>query len=154
MTLEQGLADFLAHLGIEKNASPQTVKSYREDLSQALQFVRDLTQQQALAPEQWTTRHLRAFVAWLHGQKYAKSTVARRLAAVRAFGKFLCRQGTLESACANSVTSWPRSTRPRTSMSMMRSIPPYSLGGTGSIGSAVTAILTTCPPTAAIPDGA
>ena len=97
MTLEHGLADFLAHLGIEKNASPNTVKSYREDLSQALQFLRDLTKEQALPAERWNVRHLRAFVAWLHGQKYGKSTIARRLAAVRAFGKFLCRQGTLES---------------------------------------------------------
>lgn len=97
MTLELALADFLTHLGLEKNASPQTVKSYREDLSQALQFLRDLTKQQALPPDDWNTRNLRAFVSWLHGQKYAKSTVARRLAAVRTFGKFLCRQGTLET---------------------------------------------------------
>jgi integrase/recombinase XerC len=97
LTLEQALADFLTHLGLEKNASPQTVKSYREDLSQALQFIRDLTKQQSLPAEEWNTRHLRAFVSWLHGQKYAKSTVARRLAAVRTFGKFLCRQGTLET---------------------------------------------------------
>ena len=97
MTLEQALADFLAHLGLEKNASPQTVKSYREDLSQALQFLRDLTKQQSLPTEEWNTRHLRAFVSWLHGQQYAKSTVARRLAAVRTFGKYLCRQGALET---------------------------------------------------------
>jgi len=40
VTLEQGLADFLTHLGVEKNSSLQTVKSYREDLSQALNFLR------------------------------------------------------------------------------------------------------------------
>jgi len=38
---------------------------------------------------------LRAFVSWLHEQGYAKSTVARRLAAVRSFGKYLCRQSVL-----------------------------------------------------------
>jgi integrase/recombinase XerC len=103
LTLEQALADFLAHLGLEKNASPQTVKSYREDLSQALQFLRDLTNQQSVAPDEWNTRQLRAFVAWLHGQKYAKSTVARRLAAVRTFGKFLCRQGILNTNPAVGV---------------------------------------------------
>jgi integrase/recombinase XerC len=42
-------------------------------------------------------------VAWLHGQKYAKSTVARRLAAVRTFGKFMCRQGFLESNPATGL---------------------------------------------------
>ena len=95
MTLEQGLAEFLTHLGLEKNASEKTVKSYREDLTQALAFARDRLKKSHVDPTDWTTRLLRAFVAWLHEQGYAKSTVARRLAAVRSFGKFLCRQGVL-----------------------------------------------------------
>ena len=37
-------------------------------------------------PADWTTRLLRSFVAWLHEEGYAKSTVARRLAALRSFG--------------------------------------------------------------------
>jgi len=95
LTLEQGLADFLTHLGLEKNASDKTVKSYREDLTQALSFARDHLKKKQVAPADWTTRLLRAFVAWLHEQEYAKTTVARRLAAVRSFGKYLCRQGVL-----------------------------------------------------------
>jgi integrase/recombinase XerC len=97
LTLEQGLADFLAHLGLEKNASPQTVKSYREDLTQALAYVRDQTRKNFVETRDWNTRTLRGFVAWLHGQGYSKSTIARRLAAVRSFGKFLCRQGVLRT---------------------------------------------------------
>ncbi len=103
MTLEQGLADFLTHLGLEKNASVQTVKSYREDLSQALGFVRDHLKKGNVEPRDWSTRTLRAFVAWLHEQGYAKSTVARRLAAVRSFGKFLCREGVLTSNPAEAL---------------------------------------------------
>lgn len=103
MTLEQGLADFLTHLGLEKNASAQTVKSYREDLSQALGFVRDQLKKGSVEPRDWNTRTLRAFVAWLHEQGYAKSTVARRLAAVRSFGKFLCREGTLAANPADAL---------------------------------------------------
>ncbi|MBX9626654.1 MAG: tyrosine recombinase XerC [Gemmataceae bacterium] len=95
MTLEQGLAEFLTHLGLEKNASDKTVKSYREDLTQALAFARDRVGKGNVAPADWTTRLLRAFLAWLHEQGYAKATVARRLAAVRSFGKFLCREGVL-----------------------------------------------------------
>ena len=103
MTLEQGLAEFLTHLGLEKNASDKTVKSYREDLTQVLAFARDRLQKGHIAPDDWTTRLLRAFVAWLHEQGYAKSTVARRLAAVRSFGKFLCRQGILGSNPAQGL---------------------------------------------------
>jgi integrase/recombinase XerC len=93
VTLERALADFLLHLSLEKNASAQTVKSYREDLSQAMEFLRLQNKTSHSELKDWNTRSLRAFVAWLHEQGYAKTTVARRLAAVRTFGKFLCRQG-------------------------------------------------------------
>lgn len=103
MTLEQGLAEFLTHLGLEKNASDKTVKSYREDLTQALAFARERIKKSHVDPADWNTRLLRAFVAWLHEKGYAKATVARRLAAVRSFGKFLCRQGTLKENPAKGL---------------------------------------------------
>ncbi|QJW93821.1 tyrosine recombinase XerC [Frigoriglobus tundricola] len=101
--MEQGLAEFLTHLGLEKNASEKTVKSYREDLTQALVFARDRLKKSHVDPADWTTRLLRAFVAWLHEQKYAKTTIARRLAAVRSFGKFLCRGGVLAANPAQGL---------------------------------------------------
>jgi integrase/recombinase XerC len=103
LTLEQGLAEFLTHLGLEKNASDKTVKSYREDLTQALAFARDRNKKKHVDPADWNTRLLRAFVAWLHEKKYAKTTIARRLAAVRSFGKFLCRAGVLEQNPAQGL---------------------------------------------------
>lgn len=87
------LADFLRHLGLEKNASAHTVKSYREDLAQALQYFQSrdgLTDARRL-----TVRSIRGYLAWLHEQGYARTTVARRLAALRSFLRFLCRQGVL-----------------------------------------------------------
>lgn len=95
MTLEAALADFLTHLALERNASDKTVKSYREDLTQALEFARERIAKGNIAPADWTTRLLRAFVAWLHEQQYAKATINRRLAAVRTFGKYLCREGVI-----------------------------------------------------------
>ena len=105
MTLERGFAEFLTHLGIEKNSSIQTVKSYREDITQALEFLRTSAKKDSLDARDWNTRALRAFLAWLHEQGYAKSTIARRLAAVRTFGKFLCRQGTLATNPAEALRS-------------------------------------------------
>src|SRR5690242_7379935 len=95
--MEQALAEFLRHLAVEKNASANTVKSYREDMTQALDFFRGRNGGQLPAPERLSTRLLRAYPAWLGEQGYARSTVARRLAAVRSWCRFLCRQGVLES---------------------------------------------------------
>src|SRR6266478_198087 len=95
--MEEALAEFLRHLALEKNASAYTVKSYREDLIQAIEFFRTKLPGQEPTPAQLTTRLLRAHLAWLHDQGYAKTTIARRVAAVRSWCRFLCRQGQLKS---------------------------------------------------------
>jgi len=101
--MEQALADFLRHLGLEKNASEFTVKSYREDLTQAIAFFRDRLGANFVAPKLVTTRLVRAYVAWLSEQGYAKTTTARRLAALRSLFRFLCRQGTLTANPADGL---------------------------------------------------
>jgi integrase/recombinase XerC len=99
----EALTEFLRHLALEKNASAHTVKSYREDLTQALEFFRGRLGSEAPRPAQLTTRLLRAYLAWLHEKQYARSTVARRLAAVRSWCRFLCRQGILTSNPAQGL---------------------------------------------------
>lgn len=101
--MEETLAEFLRHLGLEKNSSAHTIKSYREDLTQALDFFRTRCGGQAPRPEQVNTRLLRAHLAWLNEQGYAKATIARRLAAVRSWCRFLCRQGILKVNPAASL---------------------------------------------------
>jgi len=93
--MQQALAEFLRHLSLEKNSSEYTVKSYREDLVQAVEFFGTKLGTAAPRPEQMTTRLLRAHLAFLHEQGYSRATIARRLAAVRSWCRFLCRQGTL-----------------------------------------------------------
>src|SRR5262245_35198326 len=100
--MDQALADYLRHLGLEKNASAHTVKSYREDLTQAVGFFREKAGP-AVRPDQITTRLLRAFLAWLHDQGYARATISRRIAAVRSWCRFLCRQGTLQKNPADGL---------------------------------------------------
>ncbi len=99
--MEAALADFLRFLALEKNASALTVKSYREDLTQALAFFK--ATYQAKEPAQLSSRHMRALTAWLHEQGYAKTTIARRIAAVRSWFRFLCRQGTLSANPADGL---------------------------------------------------
>lgn len=99
--MEEALAEFWRHLALEKNASACTVKSYREDLSQATAFFKERFQTQT--PAQLSARQLRAYAAWLHEQGYAKSTIARRIAALRSWFRFLCRRGALEANPADGL---------------------------------------------------
>src|SRR5262245_18734690 len=97
------LTEFLRHLAIEKRASPLTVKSYREDLTQAVEPFSRQSGGTKLTPERLTTRLIRAYVAWLSTQGYARTTVARRLAAVRSWCRFLCVRGVLERNPADGL---------------------------------------------------
>ncbi len=101
--MEAALAEYLRHLADEKNASEHTVKSYREDLTQALEFLRGKFGGQSPEPRQLTGRVLRAYLAWLHEQGYAKTTVARRVASLRSLCRFMCRQGSLTSNPADGL---------------------------------------------------
>jgi integrase/recombinase XerC len=99
--MEEALAEYLRHLALEKNASAHTVKSYREDLTQALGF---FTERLGKAtPGRLTARLMRAYLAWLSEQGYAKTTIARRIAAVRSWCRFLCRHGTLTANPAEGL---------------------------------------------------
>lgn len=94
--MNKALAGFLRHLNLEKNSSEFTVKSYREDLSQAINFLRGHTGNQALTPAQVSSRHVRAFIAWLNEQGYSRATINRRMAALRSLYRYLRREETVE----------------------------------------------------------
>jgi len=94
--MDESLAEFFRFLALEKNASAHTVKSYREDLAQAVDFFRSQGLTGTAMAGQITTRHLRAYTGWLHDQGYAKATIARRQAAVRSWFRFLRRQGLVD----------------------------------------------------------
>jgi integrase/recombinase XerC len=101
--MEEALAGFLRHLALERNASAHTVKSYREDLTQALEFFRAKLGNQHSSVTDIGPRLVRAYTAWLHERGYAKSTIARRISAVRSWFRHACRQGDLRVNPALSV---------------------------------------------------
>lgn len=100
--MQQALSDFLRHLGLEKNASVLTVKSYREDLTQAVGFFHDKLGADAEIAR-IGSRHIRAYIAWMSEQGYAKTTIARRLAAIRSWFRFLCRNGVVSANPCDGV---------------------------------------------------
>ena len=91
---------FLRHLATEKNASPHTLRSYRGDL---VDFQRYLDSAGGGAPAAADTRAVRGYLASLHGRGLDAASVARRLAALRSFYRFLVRRGALERNPAREV---------------------------------------------------
>ena len=90
--MDSAVKQFLIYLRSVRNASPHTIRSYDNDLGQFLTF---LTPPGAAMPPPQDITHLmiREFVAHLHDLKLEKSSIARKLAAIRSFFKFAVREG-------------------------------------------------------------
>jgi integrase/recombinase XerC len=103
------VAAFLRYLDRERNASPHTVRAYAADLGQ---FQAHVTEEIGRAPRLQDVDHLviRAFLARLHRQGVKKVSAARKLATLRTFFRYLCREGILERNPARALLS-PRTER-------------------------------------------
>jgi integrase/recombinase XerC len=86
------LEDFLRYLKVERQMSPHTLRNYRLDLSQFLEFW--ARHRQGLTLAAVTYQDLRVFLAAALKQN-RKTTVARKLSALRTFFKYLQRRGVL-----------------------------------------------------------
>jgi integrase/recombinase XerD len=88
---DPALADFLEHLEFERTLSPHTVSAYRRDLEPFVGFLAALGREPATCRE----GDVRSYFDGPGGDGSA-SSVARRMAAVRGFCRFLVREDRLE----------------------------------------------------------
>ncbi len=90
-SMDELIETFLDYLRYERHSSPHTVRNYRSDLIQFRDFIAEEIARQPSAKE-LTPLRIRAFLAYLYERERKKSSVARKLAALRAFFKFLRRE--------------------------------------------------------------
>jgi len=99
---------FLDYISAEKNYSPLTLKSYRKDLEQFIDFARR-SNLRGTSPvgrlnfRQMEPELVRRFAADLHRIKLAPSTIERKLSCLRAFFRFLQREGWADANIASEV---------------------------------------------------
>lgn len=107
--MQREIATFLRHLDVERNASPHTLKAYREDLCSLADYLADEAGK-APAPDSITTVELRGYVAALAEAGFAKTSISRRLASVRSFYRFGQREGWAKANPAVALRN-PRKSR-------------------------------------------
>src|SRR2546425_9737496 len=92
------LAAYLKYLTLERDASPHTLRSYRSDLREFQVFVgRDKPLGEV------DGRTVRAYLAHLHTRGLDGASVARKLAALRSWFRFLVRRGKVARNVARDV---------------------------------------------------
>jgi integrase/recombinase XerC len=88
--MEQQLAGFIRYLEAERNASRHTLANYRREVGEFLRFLTGEGMQRWEDVDRVT---LRSYLAWLASRRYARGSIARRVAEVRSFGAYLQREG-------------------------------------------------------------
>ncbi len=104
--MRRAIERFLTHLRDEKNASPHTLRSYRSDLEQFRLYLTvedERGRQQEPRLDAITKLEIREYLGHLYDRKREKTSVARKLAALRSCFKFCVRQGWLEENPARLV---------------------------------------------------
>lgn len=93
--MQQLMADFEQHLAVERNLSAHTRRAYSQDLEEFRVFLeQDSSPSAAIRVTDVDTLLLRRYLAYLH-RKNSRSTIARKLSALRSFFAYLVRQGVL-----------------------------------------------------------
>jgi len=92
---------FLTHLAVERGASPHTVRAYSADLARYLEWA----ERSGVDPIDLDHRALRRYLAELDRARYARTTIKRRLSAVRSLFGFLVTEGEIASDPSSVLTA-------------------------------------------------
>jgi integrase/recombinase XerC len=95
---------FLAALGNERAASPHTLRAYDRELHNFADYSIEKLGR-AANPNAIDHRHIRAYLGELYGRGLSKASVARALAALRSWFKWLARHGHVEQNAASLVAT-------------------------------------------------
>jgi integrase/recombinase XerC len=102
------IANYLDYLRLQRNASPHTLRNYGSDLGQFFDFLTHTPEGEPRAePEldQIDNLTIREFLGILYQRGNKKASVARKLATLRSFLKFITAEGSIESNPARNVSS-------------------------------------------------
>lgn len=96
--MEKQVHKFLEFLSGEKNASPHTLKNYAIDLRE---FSASVNKVETAV----TYLDIRGFLAYLKNKNYSRSSIARKLACLRSFFKYLTRENVLKANPAAEIAT-------------------------------------------------
>ncbi|HEY5674995.1 MAG TPA: tyrosine recombinase XerC [Malonomonas sp.] len=104
--VEQLLKQFEKHLDIERSLSPRTIEAYRRDLAHFQLFLQQ--RGGGRLADDWLAQLdillLRQYLALLH-KRCSRTSIARKLSALRTFFRYLVREGVLKKSPADGLST-------------------------------------------------
>ena len=103
--MDELIERYLQYLQYERNASPHTIRNYRSDLLQFRDYVARERPGTPVDIARVEAVRIRGFLGFLFANRKKKTSIARKLAAVRAFFKFLQREAVLKENPAALIST-------------------------------------------------
>ena len=104
--MDDAIRAFVTYLDIERGASPETIRSYHSDLRQFMTFLKSMNVE-SLTPDSVDSVTIRGYLKWLDEMNEKKSSLARKLATLKSFYRFLTHEGWMNTnpAAPHSLSS-------------------------------------------------
>ena len=93
------LEEFMVYLEVERNLSKHTLRAYTADIEHFLFWLKDLEVSQV------NTNTIRLYLSQIQVFNYSKTTIARKIAALRTFYRFLYRERIVEYNPVDNIRS-------------------------------------------------
>ncbi len=101
--MKLSIETFIENLSAEKGFSPHTCRAYRKDLEQFIDYLdRDSQGETSADIRRVDGMVIRSYLGFLH-KKHEKTTIARKLSAIRSFFRFLVKKGAITRNPAEAV---------------------------------------------------
>ena len=92
--MDEAIRAFRTFLTVERGASPDTVRNYTSDLRQFSSFLLvNRLAERPIDPASLPTDSIRAYLQWLDRKGEKRASLARKLACIRSFYRYLVRAG-------------------------------------------------------------
>lgn len=101
--MDISVSKFLRYIALEKRYSPKTVESYSIDLSQLTDFLTELSDGLDISWNKIEKKYIRHFLMELQQRGLNKRSIARKVACLKSFFKFMEKQAIVEKSIATSI---------------------------------------------------
>ncbi len=104
--MEKVIQEFKEYLLVEKNASPNTLDSYMNDIAQFQDFLihsGHSTEHASVQIEKIDRLTVRSFMGFLYEKNYSGATMRRKLSTLSSFFRFMSREGYVKNNIAKTV---------------------------------------------------
>ena len=101
------IKSFLYYLTTEKGSSKNTTDAYKNDLSGFIEFLekQENNNSSTISITSINKKSIESYVKWLNSREYSRSTIARKIAALKSFMNFLVETGDLTKSPTLDIES-------------------------------------------------